>query len=321
MPVFNEEEYLQKAIYSVLNQSYPSFKLLISDNFSTDRSSVIIDEAARQDSRIRVFSPPRHMSGGEHGDYMLTQVLPSEPSAKYTILIGGHDIWDQNLLKVLFDRAEAEADSAVVYTDSWCIDKADNILHRYQGIFQTKEVAKPLIPLQVLLSLSHNVIVFGLWRESIRKIIKVRHYCSSCDHLLIAEYALHGSILYQPGSAVYLREVKDAGDWSAYAKKHIPDNIRQYPILDFLNQLEWCDSLVEKAVVGSFYAQEPLKNMLKNSLFSAYILRYWQTLNGIEGGKEAFFSHPKVKNYLNNCSTSTTILSQLIDSRIQDFPV
>jgi hypothetical protein len=261
------------------------------------------------------------MTGVEYGDFMLTQVLPYEPSSKYTIFMGGHDLWDHSLLKVLFERAESELDSAVVYTDTWSIDKDDNIQSRYQGIFQTKEVAKPFIPIQVLLSLSHNIVFGGLWRESIQRKVKVRHRCSASDHLLLAEVALHGSIIYQTGSAIFLREVKDAGSWTAYSKKHIPESIRQYPILDFLNQLEWCDNLIEKAVANSFFAQDPLKNMLKSSLFSTYILRYHPNLNGIEGGVETFFANPKVQNYLQSSNTSSNILIQLIESRVRDFPV
>ena len=115
------------------------------------------------------------MTGVEYGDFMLTQVLPCEPSAKYSIFMSGLDLWDHSLVEVLFERAESELDSTIVYTDTWSIDKDDKILSRYQGIFQTKEVGKPFIPIQVFLSLSHNIVFGGLWRELIQRKVEVRH--------------------------------------------------------------------------------------------------------------------------------------------------
>jgi len=321
MPVFNEQEYLQEAIDSVLKQTFSDFKLLISNNFSTDHSEKIINKAALADSRVKVFSPPKHLTALEHTDFISREILRSESSGQYSIFIGGHDVWDKNLLQILIDRAESELDCAIVYSDSWRIDRNGNILSQYQGIFQTKEVARPLVPNQVLLALTHNMVWGGLWRESKRRQVKLRYSCVGADHLMIAEIALHGSILYQPGSAVMLRDAKNAGDWSTYVNKHIPANIRQYPILDFLNQLEWCNHLIELAVVGSDYSSEPLKSMLKSSLFSGYILRYLPHLIGFNGGMEAFFADPSIQKYLQCSETSTSIMTDLIHSRLTDYPL
>jgi hypothetical protein len=261
------------------------------------------------------------MSSLEHGKYMMNEILPLHSSASYSIFIGGHDIWDNELLKVLISRSEKEPNSAIVYTDSWQIDQTGGLLSRYEGIFQTKDISRPLIPLQVLTSLAHNLVWGGLWRESARKLVQQRHNCSSADHLMIAEMALYGSILYQPGSAVYLRDAPNAGDWAAYVQKHVPENIRQYPILDFLNQLEWCDYLIEKAVVGSEFSSDLLKSNLKNSLFSAYIFRYYHSLKGHAEGIEAFFENSRVQKYLSNGNLSTAIIIELINHRLKDFPI
>ena len=42
MPNFNKGKYLNKAINSVLNQSYKNWKLYIIDDFSNDNSSDIL---------------------------------------------------------------------------------------------------------------------------------------------------------------------------------------------------------------------------------------------------------------------------------------
>ncbi|PTN10481.1 glycosyl transferase family 2 [Mangrovibacterium marinum] len=53
MPVYNGEQYLNDAIQSVLNQSYPNFELVIINDGSTDRTEEIIQ--AIRDPRIRYY--------------------------------------------------------------------------------------------------------------------------------------------------------------------------------------------------------------------------------------------------------------------------
>ena len=55
MSVYNDEEYLERAIESILNQTYRDFEFLITDDSSTDRSRSIIQQYAERDDRIRGF--------------------------------------------------------------------------------------------------------------------------------------------------------------------------------------------------------------------------------------------------------------------------
>ena len=52
---YNDELFLSEAIDSLINQSYPDFKMIILDDSSTDRTWQILSEYAAKDSRISVF--------------------------------------------------------------------------------------------------------------------------------------------------------------------------------------------------------------------------------------------------------------------------
>ena len=52
MPVFNAEKFVNRAINSVLEQSYKNFQLIIINDGSTDRSKEICHEFSQKDSRI-----------------------------------------------------------------------------------------------------------------------------------------------------------------------------------------------------------------------------------------------------------------------------
>lgn len=52
MPVYNAEKFLKEAIYSVLNQTFTNFELIILNDKSTDSSKSIIESYLANDSRI-----------------------------------------------------------------------------------------------------------------------------------------------------------------------------------------------------------------------------------------------------------------------------
>ena len=84
-PVYNVESYLDRCIQSILTQSYYHIELILVDDGSSDRSSIICDEWSVKDNRVRVI----HKANGgvssarnagleiAHGDY-LTFVDPDD---------------------------------------------------------------------------------------------------------------------------------------------------------------------------------------------------------------------------------------------------
>jgi glycosyltransferase involved in cell wall biosynthesis len=56
MPVYNSEKTLHATVNSMLTQTHTEFELIAVDDGSTDNSRSMLDEFARNDSRVRVFS-------------------------------------------------------------------------------------------------------------------------------------------------------------------------------------------------------------------------------------------------------------------------
>lgn len=55
IPVYNVENYLEKCIESVINQTYENLDIILIDDGSKDNSGVICDDYKNKDSRIRVI--------------------------------------------------------------------------------------------------------------------------------------------------------------------------------------------------------------------------------------------------------------------------
>ncbi len=54
VPVYNVEKYLRRCIESILRQTFTDLELILVDDGSSDNSSVICDEYAKNDNRIVV---------------------------------------------------------------------------------------------------------------------------------------------------------------------------------------------------------------------------------------------------------------------------
>lgn len=58
MPIYNVENYLERSISSIRNQTYDNLEIILVDDGSTDRSGEICDVFARKDPRILVIHKP-----------------------------------------------------------------------------------------------------------------------------------------------------------------------------------------------------------------------------------------------------------------------
>ena len=61
MSVYNAQSFLDKAVKSILNQSYSDFEFLIIDDCSDDDSKKILDLFALKDKRIKIFSNKKNL--------------------------------------------------------------------------------------------------------------------------------------------------------------------------------------------------------------------------------------------------------------------
>lgn len=55
VPVYNVEEYVEKCVLSIINQTYKNLEIILVDDGSTDNSGKICDEIAIKDNRIKVI--------------------------------------------------------------------------------------------------------------------------------------------------------------------------------------------------------------------------------------------------------------------------
>ncbi len=114
MPCFNVEKYMEKAIDSLLGQTFSDFELIIVDDGSTDGTGSIADAYAEKDARVRVFHQENAGAPKARNNAM------KQASGKYLFFMDGDDWAESNMLEDMF--AAAEKDSLQVLVTGFYID-------------------------------------------------------------------------------------------------------------------------------------------------------------------------------------------------------
>jgi glycosyltransferase involved in cell wall biosynthesis len=117
----NEERFLEEAIKSVRDQTLSDWELILVDDGSTDRSTLIARQMAAEDKRIRYVDHPGHANRGAPASRNLGAAHATAP---YVIFLDGDDVFMPGMLAEQVDLLESMPDVAMVtgamlYWYSW----------------------------------------------------------------------------------------------------------------------------------------------------------------------------------------------------------
>ena len=125
MPVFNGEHLLERALQSILKQSFANFEIIILDNLSTDSTPLICQRLAQQDHRINYVRDTQHRTTHEAANY-----LAGLAQREYCISACDDDLWEPELLEVLVGLIEADPTAAIAVANCRSIDLDDRYVGR-----------------------------------------------------------------------------------------------------------------------------------------------------------------------------------------------
>ena len=121
VPVYNVEQYLDKTITHIINQTYQNLEILLVDDGSTDKSGIICDEYAKKDSRIKVI----HKKNG--GSSSARNVGIREATGAYIGFLDADDYADEEMYETLHNAAITH-NATIVECMSQDFDEEGNLL-------------------------------------------------------------------------------------------------------------------------------------------------------------------------------------------------
>ena len=115
IPFYNDKEYIEQSVNSVLNQTFPYFEILIIDDGSKDEESLIkLDEIAKIDKRIKVFHKENEGLSATR-DYGASKSIDT---AKYLMFLDSDDLLEVTFLETAYWTLETNKDAGWAYSDS-----------------------------------------------------------------------------------------------------------------------------------------------------------------------------------------------------------
>lgn len=118
MPAYNAERFIEKAIASVLSQTYTDWELLILDDCSTDRTAEIAERFSEADSRIRLLRNPKNL-----GVAITRNIGFDAAGGRWVALLDSDDVWRGDKLEKQLAVAE-KTGADIIYCSYALIDES-----------------------------------------------------------------------------------------------------------------------------------------------------------------------------------------------------
>ena len=135
---YNGEEFISEQVYSILNQTYQNFELIISDDYSTDKTLTILENFAQKDERIILLK--NKINKGYIRNF---EKAISHCKGEIIFLSDQDDIWDEHKLSKV--SQSFNNDVKLVFHDSLFIDlKGKSLNKKASDRFRLTEEVSPL---------------------------------------------------------------------------------------------------------------------------------------------------------------------------------
>lgn len=131
MPAYNSGRFIEKAINSVLNQSYNNFELLIIDDGSEDNTADIVNTIAKKDLRIHYIRNEKNLgvSAARNRGILLA-------SGDWIAFLDSDDKWASDKLEKQINLINENKLVKFLFTGSSFVDERDN---PYSYVFRVPE--------------------------------------------------------------------------------------------------------------------------------------------------------------------------------------
>ena len=196
LATYNGEKYLREQIDSILNQTHTEFRLLISDDGSTDGTREILKEYKEKDGRIDVFFQENNLGVVKNFEFLLEKV-----EAKYYMFSDQDDIWKETKIEKSLNKIEEGYD--LVYSDLEVVDENLNVI--YSSYWKLKGIYNKIKKYNNFESLYLNNFVTGCTMISKKELINSFMPLPNTSKFVLHDYWI-SLIISQNGKIAYIEE-------------------------------------------------------------------------------------------------------------------
>lgn len=214
MPVYNRGDTINKAIDSLLNQSYKDFELIISDNASSDQTELKCREYLKTDGRIRYFRQKVTTNVDTNFQFVLDHAV-----GEYFMWAAADDYWFPDFIKENLQNLQNKDQFAGSISKVIFKDKSGNI---YPSCADSEISGSTISRIKLFLSQpSDNSRIYSLFKKEFIKDIKFNSYrFHAVDWFIIYKVLLK----YRLTSTNEVLMCREKSDEFKYFRTHLEDN-------------------------------------------------------------------------------------------------
>jgi glycosyltransferase involved in cell wall biosynthesis len=229
LPVYNGENYISKAIESVLNQTYENLELIITDNQSTDQTEKICREYAKKDKRVRYYRNKNNY--GARYNYNKVFLLSK---GKYFSWISHDDLIANNFIEKCISVLEKDKSVILCHSRTAKINESGEMIGNYDERGNKIRISskKTYVRFGDLIKEENPCWwIFGLMRRNVLEKTVLFGNFENSDRNLLAELSLQGRFFEIPEYLFFRRDHPEA-----YTSKYVDGKI------NLEEQMKWWSS-------------------------------------------------------------------------------
>lgn len=211
MPVFNDVEFIEESIVSILNQTYKNFHLILSDDGSTDGSADICKKYALLDARITYIKQEKNLGISKNMEFLLNKC-----KTPFFMWAADDDLWAPNFIEILLQLLEQNQNAVVAFSQYDQIEQhSKEHIKTINVSYYNKNVVKSL---NYFIQNSDDGFGYGLFRTSLIQGVQFPNWWWPCNKTALNNifpslcfYLLKGTYLHYNKSSLFYKRVKSKG--------------------------------------------------------------------------------------------------------------
>jgi glycosyltransferase involved in cell wall biosynthesis len=202
VPVFNGARFLERAIDSLLAQTYRDIDVVISDNASTDATPEICQRYVRSDPRVRYVRQPQNIGAPRNWNFVANQA-----HGAYFKWASANDYCDPRLIAACLEVLDSRPDVVLCYGRTYIVGDDERAVVAYKNDFALDDERPSDRFRQLMSAMRLNNAVSGLVRtDALRRTGLIRLYPTG-DMPLMVELALQGKFHLVDGDPLLYRRI------------------------------------------------------------------------------------------------------------------
>ena len=190
LPVYNGQEFLEKALECILGQDFEDFELIISDNASVDETGDICRSYAAKDKRIHYSRNDVNIGAARNYNKVFHAA-----KGKYFRWAAHDDECRQSLLRRCVEYLDDSSDLvAMVYARGELIDEEGQTILAGLDRIESRDPRPYRRLARILWSLNYCDPIFGLIKTDVLEKTQLIGGFFGADNVLLGELALRGEI-------------------------------------------------------------------------------------------------------------------------------